>query len=243
MNILAKTDIGKAREMNQDCYYIPGPDEELKLYIVADGMGGYNGGDVASNLAVFTSKKYIYENVKQNMQEEDIKQLLINAIYAANKAVFEKSQSTEELEEMGTTLDICFIYNNKMYIGHIGDSRVYKIKENKIEQITTDHSYVQKLLKEGSITEEEAKNHPKRNMLMKALGTQENEEPDIYMLNLETGDIILMCTDGLTNLVNEEDVCEIITQDIHKSHEILIETANKKGGMDNITVIIIENIS
>lgn len=241
MDIFAKTDIGKAREMNQDCYYIPTLDEDIKLYIIADGMGGYNGGEVASNLAVFTSKKYIDENIKNDLKEEEIKELIHNAILTANKAIYKKAKKTEELEEMGTTLDISLIYNNKLYIGHIGDSRVYLIRNGEMKQLTTDHSYVQKLVKDGTITKEEAYNHPKKNMLLKALGAVENVEPDILDYTFEADDIILMCTDGLTNMVKETDISSIVLKDKKNAHIKLIEEANNNGGIDNITVILVEN--
>ena len=237
MKVYAKTDIGKLREINQDCYYIPISEEEIKMFIIADGMGGYAGGEVASNLAVFEVKKYIEEQSKKYEPEK----LLRNAIIEANKVIYEKSSNIQELEEMGTTLDICLIYNNNIYIGHIGDSRIYKINNNSIKQITTDHSYVQKLVKEGTITEEEAKTHPKKNMIMKALGSKESEEPDIIIEPLEKNDIILMCTDGLTNMVDDELILKIIKDNPEDAQEKLIEQANAQGGIDNITLIIIKN--
>lgn len=241
MKIYAKTDIGKAREINQDCYYIPISDDELKLYIIADGMGGYAGGEVASNLAVFTVKKYIQENISDDERPENIDEIIHSAIDEANRIIYEKAKNSEELEEMGTTLDICLIYNNSMYIGHIGDSRVYKVSNGNIKQITTDHSYVQKLVREGTITAEEAKNHPKKNMIMKALGGKEREEPDIIHETFEKGDIIVMCTDGLTNMIDNNELLQTILQNSDKAHEDLIKKANIKGGIDNITLIIIKN--
>lgn len=203
--------------------------------------GGYSGGEVASNLAVFDVKKYIEENINNEMNEEQIKNILIKAIDEANKKICEKAEHSEEIEEMGTTLDICLFYKNKLYIGHIGDSRVYKISEQKIEQITTDHSYVQNLIKQGSISAEEANNHPRKHMLMKALGAQENSEPDILVKELKKGDIILMCTDGLTNMVKDDIILSTVLEDIENAPGKLIDTANLNGGFDNITIIIIEN--
>jgi len=238
MKVFAKTDIGKMREANQDCYYIPLSDDELQMYIIADGMGGYAGGEVASNLAVFTVKKYVEDNINKEGPETVIKK----AIAEANKTIYDKAKVSKDLEEMGTTLDVCVIYNNSIYIGHIGDSRVYKIIEKNIEQITSDHSYVQKLVKEGTITEEEAENHPKKNMIMKALGSKEEEEPDIVMTPLNENDIILMCTDGLTNMLKDNEILDIIQNNPEQAHEELIRQANNAGGVDNVTVIIIENI-
>ena len=143
----AKTDIGKAREINQDYYSIPKPEDHLQLFILADGMGGYNGGEVASSLATEAAKSYIENNFNQiEHTKESILELIKNAIEYANMVVFEKSKSVPELDGMGTTLDICFIYNNKIYIGHVGDSRVYRIRGELIRKLTKDHSYVQQLV-------------------------------------------------------------------------------------------------
>ena len=140
---------------------------------------------------------------------------------------------------MGTTLDICFIYNNKIYIGHVGDSRVYRIRGELIRKLTKDHSYVQQLVEDGKITREEANHHPKKNMLTKALGCTAYVEPDIRARNLEPGDILVMCSDGLTNMVDEKQIYEIVKEDIQSAAERLVDEANQAGGYDNITVIII----
>ena len=170
MRVYAKTDIGKAREMNQDFYYVSQSNEDMCLCILADGMGGYKGGEIASSLATNSSKKYIEENFdKIEHSDEEIMNLIKSSMDYANKIVYEKAKANEELEQMGTTLEICIIYNSKAYIGHIGDSRIYRIRKNIIRRITTDHSYVEKLVKDGTITREEAFYHPKKNMLIKAL--------------------------------------------------------------------------
>ena len=171
MQSYAKTDIGKAREMNQDFIYVSENMEDIKLCILADGMGGYKGGEIASSLATTSAKDYIEENFKDvDLQNpERIQDLIGKAMEYANKVVYQKSKENEELEQMGTTLEICLIYGNKVYIGHIGDSRIYRIRKNIIRRITTDHSYVEELVKDGTITREEAFYHPKKNMLMKAL--------------------------------------------------------------------------
>lgn len=246
MNVLAKTDIGKVREINQDCYYISNESDKLNLYIIADGMGGYSGGEVASNLAVLTVKRYLEDKIKnkKNLSEEQIVQILKDSFNVAHNVIYEKAKEEKDLEEMGTTLDICLIYNNKVYIAHIGDSRIYKLNlshnNTSIEQLTVDHSYVQKLLKEGTITKEEAYNHPRKNMLMKALGGNEDfEEPDILVLDLELCDTLMMCTDGLTNMLRDSEILEIVSKDINLANRNLIQAANEKGGLDNITVILL----
>lgn len=239
MKAFAKTDIGKAREINQDYYYISTTDK-LNLYILADGMGGYNGGEVASKLAIDSVKKYIENNFeKEKETKESILNLIKSAIEYANIIVYEKSKEVKELEGMGTTLDVCLIYNNKIFIGHVGDSRIYRIRQNVMRKLTKDHSYVQKLIEDGTITREEAMTHPKKNMLMKALGCTPYVEPDVRARNYIAGDILIMCSDGLTNMVKEEGIYKTVIEDAVEAPKKLIEQANKLGGYDNITVITI----
>ena len=239
--VFAKTDIGKAREINQDYYYISDDTEIPQLYILADGMGGYKGGEIASSLAAESAARYIKSNFSSNLiEKEEILKLVENAVEYANMVVYEKSKEDKELEGMGTTLDICLIYNNKAYIGHVGDSRIYRIRKDVIRKLTKDHSYVQKLIEDKKITREEAKYHPKKNMLTKALGCTPYVEPDIRARNFEKGDIFIMCSDGLTNMVDEKQIYDIVTRDIEKAAEELVNEANAAGGYDNITVIIIK---
>ncbi len=170
MRVYAKTDIGKAREMNQDFYYVSQLNENMQLCILADGMGGYKGGEIASSLATNSAREYIerkFELIRHS--DEEIMNLIKESMEYANEIVYDKAKANEELEQMGTTLEVCLLYNEKAYIGHIGDSRIYRIRKNIIRRITTDHSYVEKLVKDGTITREEAFYHPKKNMLMKAL--------------------------------------------------------------------------
>lgn len=244
MRILAKSDVGKARDMNQDSYYVSDLEkDDLKLYILADGMGGYKGGEIASSLAVANAKNYICNNFKKTKKDrENILKLVQNSIEYANMVVYEKSQEDEELQDMGTTLDICLIYNNKVFIGHVGDSRVYRIRKNIMRKLTTDHSYVEKLVKEGTITKEEAFNHPKKNMLMKALGCNSLVEPDVICKGFLKDDILLMCSDGLTNMLRESEIYNLLLNNPDKPEEALIKNANDLGGYDNITAIIIDNI-
>ena len=160
------------------------------------------GGEVASKLAVSASKRYIQNNFnKIEHDRESILKLMKNAVEYANMVVYEKAMQEKELEGMGTTLDVCLIYNNKVYIGHVGDSRVYRLRKEFFRKLTTDHSYVQQLVKDGSITKEEAYNHPKKNMLTKALGCTAYVEPDTLVKGFLKDDIILMSSDGLTNML------------------------------------------
>lgn len=239
----AKSDKGKVREMNQDYYYISTSLDEVQLYILADGMGGYNGGEIASSLAVQTAKNYIENNFKDIEKDRDsIIQLLGSSMEYANMIVYEKSKESPELQGMGTTLEICLIYNNKVYIGHVGDSRIYRIRKDFIRKLTQDHSYVQKLVKEGTITKEQAAHHPQKNMLMKALGCNAFVEPDVMVKGFLKDDILIMCSDGLSNLVDQDTIYEMASKNIEQATKDLVELANDRGGYDNITVIIIKNI-
>lgn len=242
MKVFAKTDLGKARDINEDFYYIANSNDEIKLYILADGMGGYNGGEIASRLATSSVKSYIETNFSQiSHEKESILKLIENSIEYANMVVYDKAKENTELENMGTTLEVCLIYNNKAFIGHIGDSRIYRIRQEFMRKLTTDHSYVEELVKDGTITKEEAENHPKKNMLMKALGCTPYVEPDMMIKGFLKGDVLLICSDGLTNMVKEQEVYEYVKEKIETSCDRLIQRANEMGGYDNITVLIIQN--
>ena len=239
----AKSDLGRVREDNQDYYYISDSLDEIQLYILADGMGGYNGGEIASRLAVQTAKSYIENNFKEIEKDKDsIIQLVASSMEYANMVVYEKSKESEDLEGMGTTLEICLIYNNKAFIGHIGDSRIYRIRKEFIRKLTQDHSYVQKLVKDGTITQEEAVHHPQKNMLMKALGCNAFVEPDVMVKAFLKEDILVMATDGLTNLVPQEEIYRLARENIETAPKELVQIANDNGGYDNITVVVIKNI-
>ena len=238
-----KSDVGMAREMNQDYYYISDDQNEVKLYILADGMGGYKGGEIASKLAVTCARNYIENNIKETPKDkESLIQLVGSSVEYANMVVYEKSKEDPDLEGMGTTLEICLVYNNRAFIAHVGDSRIYRIRKEFMRKLTKDHSYVQKLVEDGTITKEEADRHPKKNMLMKALGCNAFVEPDVTIKGFLKGDTIIICSDGLTNMLTQEEIYNIATNKFEYAPSDLIEKANKKGGYDNITVIIIRNI-
>ena len=241
MEAFAKSDVGKAREMNQDYYYISPSESNINLYILADGMGGYRGGEIASKLATISVKNYIESNFENLPKEkEEILKLIKSSIEYANMVVYEKSKEDKELEAMGTTLEVCLIYNNKAYIGHVGDSRIYRIRKDILRKLTTDHSYVEKLVKDGTITKEQAVNHPKKNMLTKALGCTPFVEADVTVKGFIKDDIILMCSDGLTNMITEDEIYNMIKMDYKVAPQNLVDKANENGGYDNITAIIIK---
>ena len=238
MLTFARTDIGKERKSNQDYYYIS---DDGCLNILADGMGGYAGGEIASKLATISAKDYITEHFDKNLEyeKEQILEIIKNAMEYANSQVHKKAQEKPELEQMGTTLEICLIY--KIFIGHVGDSSVYRLRQGIIRKLTKDDSYVQKLVEDGTITKEEAKNHPKKNMLVKALGCETDLEVNVFYKKFLPDDVILICSDGLTNMVSEEQIYNIINNDISQAAENLVKEANLNGGLDNITFIIIKN--
>ena len=242
MKVFAKSDIGKAREMNQDAYYASQPSDTVGLYIVADGMGGYNGGEIASSLAVTATKDFIENNfIETEHTKEKLQELVKNAIQYANMVVYEKSKEVPELEGMGTTIEVALVHNNRVYIGHVGDSRIYRIRKEFIRKLTTDHSYVQKLVKDGTISKEEAMHHPKKNMLTKALGCTSFVEPDVTVKGFLKDDVLVLTSDGLTNMVKDQEIYEIIKDNIEVATEKLVDKANENGGLDNITVIVVLN--
>ncbi len=241
MQVFAKSDIGRERKLNEDFYFASTPSDKIKLFVLADGMGGYNGGEVASKMAVEAVKAHVQKYFEESKNsKESIEELLGQAVRYANDVVYKKSQCKKDLSGMGTTLDVCLIYNSRIYIAHIGDSRVYRIRKDFMRKLTKDHSYVQTLIEDGTITKEEAFNHPKKNMLTKALGCTPEVEPDVFSKTFIKDDIVLMNSDGLTNMVRENEICSIIKNNKENVAEELIKKANENGGYDNITVIIVK---
>ena len=241
MKACGLTDNGLSRESNQDSLFVSGR-VDLPLFIVADGMGGHNAGEIASNIAVETIKEKFIENKDTLILKENIIKTIQDSVFEANKKIYFKSLGTPECSGMGTTLTMSYIYDGEIYIAHIGDSRAYFIRDSKIEQITEDDSLVNELIKNGSITVEEAKTHPQRNVITKALGTSIDIEIDIETIKYNTGDILIICSDGLSNMVKEDHVLNIIKSedDVSLACERLVELAKENGGSDNITLIIIK---
>lgn len=230
------SDVGNIRDINEDYigYY---EDSNFKLYIVADGMGGHNAGDVASRTAVESCIEYI-KNLK-NIFDYEIE--LKKAIAYANDIIHDKSTNNDSLNGMGTTITACLMHNNEALIANVGDSSCYVIIDSKIKKITKDHSLVQELVDDGSLTEEEALRHPNKNIITRALGTNSSVEVDVFKIKLSSVKKFILCTDGLTNEVSKEDMYNIIksnTNDI--SSKLLVELAKNNGGRDNISVIVFE---
>ncbi|HYE80585.1 MAG TPA: Stp1/IreP family PP2C-type Ser/Thr phosphatase [Clostridia bacterium] len=245
MRSVGKTDIGLVRKVNEDSFLCEKLDgiEDTYLYIVADGMGGHNAGEVASSMAVEEIASYIKENIGELMLgDREIQDLIRNAITHANDKVYKTSILKSNCLGMGTTLSMVLVKGTVIYIGHVGDSRIYLIRENRIERLTEDHSLVAELIKAGTIKPEEAANHPQKNVITKALGTEYTLEPDVSRCDMQNGDIILICTDGLSNTVYEEDIVDLVvnTSDLNEACELLVNKAKEKGGFDNITAVVIQ---
>jgi PPM family protein phosphatase len=257
MRSAGKSDIGLVRKVNEDDFLclklndlleLENPAADLYLCIVADGMGGRNAGEVASSMAVheiveFIKEKYINVLMEQDISEEKIFDLIKSAIYYSNEKIYKKSILNSEYVGMGTTLSMVFIMNNNLYYGHVGDSRIYLIRKNEITKLTEDHSLVAELVKQGTIKPEEAFSHPQKNIITRALGTEYDIEADLGKQVIENGDYLLLCTDGLSNLIKDDEIMELViaAEDVEQACENLINKAKENGGFDNITVVVIHN--
>lgn len=246
MHFYGITDIGKERSINEDYIFFPEKSDDLKIFILADGMGGANAGEVASAEAVRASKEYLEEHMEKIVINDsyEIRDLMMNTMLEANRKVIELAKSNSEYSGMGTTLIVLSIFKNKVYIGHVGDSRVYRIRKNIIRQLTKDHSFVQELVDSGTITKKDAKNHPQKNILTKVIGYEEDIKPDIIIKGFLKDDVILICSDGLSNMIEDSKIYEIIMKNSSDNQIMsreLVNAANEAGGLDNVSVITISN--
>jgi len=232
------TDIGRKRKVNQDYLYTSEePVGNLpNLFIVADGMGGHNAGDYASKLTVETMVSEIEASFEKNPVR-----IFGKAISAANEKILQKAAETPALEGMGTTVVAATCLGKYLQVANVGDSRLYVIGR-EIRQITRDHSLVEEMVRVGTITHEEARVHPDKNIITRAVGASETVEADYFTVELEEGDIVLMCTDGLTNMLEDEEIRMILggARDIVEQAQKLVDMANRNGGKDNISVVLIE---
>lgn len=238
MRISAKTDTGKVRSNNQDSYAAGEFTSEVSWAVVCDGMGGATGGNIASETAVKVISEKITSGFHEGMNDNSIKHLIVSSVEAANATVNSMAKNNESLMGMGTTTVVAIISVDTLYIAHVGDSRIYILNDKTIRQITTDHSIVQLMVDNGEITPEEAKSHPKKNVITRALGVEETVRIDYSQETLGKDEIVLLCSDGLTNYVSDEDILDICNNtDSFNLADILVETANNNGGGDNITVV------
>ena len=238
MKTYSITDIGKRRSANQDFVYASDqPVGNLSnMLIVADGMGGHNAGDLASRYTVESMVDYIEKAVEKRPIP-----LLAEAIHHANELVVEKAKSDKALEGMGTTDVAATVQENYLYVANVGDSRLYLI-DQEIEQITRDHSLVEEMIRVGELQRKDAKSHPDRNIITRAVGVRTPVKIDFFDIKLEPGDVILLCSDGLTNMVEDEDILRIVkkSSSLKEAAQRLVTEANKNGGKDNISVVLAE---
>jgi len=237
----ALTDIGRRRQLNQDfIYYSETPVGNLpNIFIVADGMGGHNAGDYASVLAVET----VVEEIGASFEKNPVK-ILEHAITKANTILRQRASENFSLSGMGTTLVAATCFGRYLEVANVGDSRLYVVGD-EITQITVDHSLVEEMVRMGGIGREEARNHPDKNIITRAVGAKDDVEIDFFNLELKTGDMVLLCSDGLTNMVDDERILRIMKNggNLRDRVEELVETANRNGGKDNISVIVIEPLA
>lgn len=238
MKIVAKTDKGKVRKDNQDSYAAGELPGGVAWAVVCDGMGGAAGGNVASSIAVKMISEKIAASYQHGMSDNSIRNMLISVIETANASIYEMSCTVESLNGMGTTVVAVIIRDSTLYIAHAGDSRAYRISENSMRQLTRDHSVVQDMVEHGELTEEQAREHPGKNIITRALGVSEDIDVDFSQETLDEKDVIIICTDGLTNYVETDDIYNA-TRDNHyyEFADRLINLANENGGGDNITVV------
>lgn len=244
MKSLFLTDRGQIRSLNEDAGGIFFNKAGRLLAVVADGMGGHNAGDVASELATdLLAKKWQDTKNLQLESPEQFEQWLHNVIIDVNRIVYEQSKDQRALHGMGTTIVVAICTDDFITIAHIGDSRCYLFNEEGFKQVTEDHSLVNELVKVGQIKEEEAEHHPRKNVLLKALGTEKTVKPDVQTLAWEKGNQILVCSDGLTNKINDNELQQIIQRkaDLEVIGQKLIDLANQRGGEDNISLALIRH--
>ncbi len=241
MKFYAMTDVGRKREVNQDYVFVT--DESVgpfkNLLVVADGMGGHKAGDFASKYTVDVLREEIANTTYKEPEE-----ILRHAVTIANNKLIDVAATDVKLEGMGTTLVAATIVDKTLYFANVGDSRLYLIND-KIRQMSKDHSLVEEMVRLGGIKAEEARNHPDKNIITRAIGVKKDVEADIYEYRLKKNDVILMCTDGLSNMVENEDIFDIVkgSRDVIEAVQMLIEKANSNGGRDNIGVIVAQPLA
>lgn len=236
MKLYSLTDKGKRRELNEDYIYTSATSIGIlpNLLVVADGMGGHNAGDYASKHTV----EKVVEVIESLIDEKDIVKVINTAIEKANEYIYKCSLEDESLRGMGTTLVVATVIGNELTVANVGDSRLYIVNE-EMNQITKDHSLVEEMISLGGIAPDEARNHPDKNIITRAIGVKPDVNVDIFTTNVGEGDTLLLCSDGLTNMIEDKDIQSIVLEyGVKEATEKLIEKANENGGRDNIAVIL-----
>ena len=225
-----RTDIGKLRKQNEDAAWF---DEDRAVFAVADGMGGHLAGEVASRMAIEAVQRMARENACPGIAA------LRETVASAHETILAHAQDHIECAGMGTTLSVLWLGENYAYIAHVGDSRIYRLREGSLTQITQDHSLVEELVRAGLITREQARTHPRRNIITRALGTHGENEPDLLVTDVKDGDLFLLCTDGLTGMVTDEDIGRVLLENsMEAAADALLALALDAGGRDNVTLIL-----
>ncbi|MCL6603558.1 MAG: Stp1/IreP family PP2C-type Ser/Thr phosphatase [Paenibacillus sp.] len=237
------SDIGRVRSVNEDSVWVGATRHGYTLGIIADGMGGHQAGDIASKLAL-NDIRHNLDSLQPDISNDGLRDALSAAILGANNTVFKEASSDEKYHNMGTTVVAVLLNGSAGYIGHIGDSRAYKVKEGIALQLTEDHTLVNELFKNGQISQEELENHPRRNVLTRALGTDEETKVDVLSISLEPEEVLLLCSDGLSNYVSTENlgkVAGILEITLEERADRLLQLALLAGGGDNISVAMLEH--
>ena len=246
MKIWGMTDIGLVRKENQDAYAVRvSEDTGYTVCVVCDGMGGPGGGRLASTLAVETFIDACQGNLRPGMDAEEIRQVADFAVSSANRAVYQRSQAEPGLRGMGTTLVSAVAWEGQVLVSNVGDSRAYLVRQNSgISRVTRDHSLVERLVELGNITEEQARCHPDRNLITRARGPEEDALSDSYLLHMEPGDYVLLCTDGLIETATDKEMEEEILRggDPNSCMDRLLDLAKRRGAADNVTAVLLKQL-
>lgn len=242
LDVYGASDKGRVRDLNEDSFCLHGFDrqEPLGFCILSDGMGGHNAGEVASQRTV----QFAAEELLKDKSLTEAPRLLNQAVKTANERVYQMAMANQSQYGMGATLVMACICSDEAYIANVGDSRAYAYRKGELIQITKDHSIVEEMVANGTITKEEARNHPQRNIITRAIGADKETEADIFEYDYYAGDVLLLCSDGLSSMLTDDEIKEVVSRntDAKTMVSVLIEAANDRGGRDNITVICIRFI-
>ncbi len=240
MKVYSKTDIGNFREENQDAVWTGELTDGAIAVILCDGMGGQNAGAVASSTTVQFVKERLEKGFRNDITRNQIRNLLITSVTAANSVVHDMALADPNKAGMGTTCVTAIVYNERAYIINVGDSRCYFFYDDNMQQITKDHTYIRKLVEKGIITYEESKTHPDRNKITKAVGVMGYLTPDYFELDVKKDDLLLLCSDGLSSYAEDSEIAQIVANTaVSKCCDQLIDYVNKHGGRDNVTVAVV----
>ncbi len=241
MQIWGLTDAGCVRKQNQDAYHVDKLDRNTVLAVVCDGMGGAKSGNIASMLAVDVFSQEICRSYTSGMSQERIDQMLRSAVKLANFTVYDQAQQFEEFDGMGTTLVAAFIRGRQVSFVNVGDSRAYIINQKGIIQVTRDHSVVQLMVDRGELTSEMAKNYPGKNLITRAVGTESMVSCDVFRRELSKGDYLLLCSDGLSNMMDDQEILFEVVHGVNKERccKRLLDIAMSRGCPDNVTCVLV----